>query len=83
MTTPGFGAELALEPTRRMYWSLGSGCQPVGSHSVVPQRSGVGAVRGVYIGTTCWHHELTEVYIDYGPDGISVTGIHPVTVGSC
>ena len=83
MATPGFAAELALEPTRRMYRSPRSGGHPVDNVSVLPQDSGVGAVRGVYIGTTCWQHEMTEVYVDYGPDGISVTGIHPVVVGSC
>jgi hypothetical protein len=83
MATPGFAAERALDPARRMYRSPRSGGRPVHSDSVVPQDSGVGAVRGVYIGTTCWNHETTEVYVDYGPDGISVTGIHPVAVGSC
>jgi hypothetical protein len=79
MATPGFMAELALQPTRRTYRLQRPRRDAAGTYGFVPQAG----VSGVYIGSTCYNGVQTEVYVDFGDDGVTVTGIHPVGIGSC
>lgn len=41
-----------------------------------------GGMSGVYLGSGCHNGVLTEVYVDFGPDGHLIDH-HYVEVGSC
>ncbi len=79
MTMPGFTAERALSTKHGVYRSRPVRGAAIDTYTIVPQAG----VSGVYIGTTCYNGTSTEVYVDFGDDGYTVTGIHPVPVGSC